>query len=66
MEFYKIDKYLDYPKNIAYDMFLDERNLRLLKRVIYFIIGFFVIYALVFIFEENLPAGIILPFIGLN
>jgi len=66
LEFFKIDKYLEYPKNIAYDMFLDERNLRLLKKVIYYLIAFFIIYSLVSIFAEELPAGIILTAIGLN
>lgn len=66
MRIYNIDKYLEYPKDKAYSFVLNEENLRVFRKFLWFLIGFLGIFTIVAITKGHVPLYLLLPISLLN
>jgi serine phosphatase RsbU (regulator of sigma subunit) len=66
LNIYSIDKYLEYPKDKAYAFILDERNLKILKVFLWFLIIAFIIFMAIGLGEEKYIWYIYAPVMTLN
>ncbi|HEX2786834.1 MAG TPA: PP2C family protein-serine/threonine phosphatase [Ignavibacteria bacterium] len=63
---YSIDKYLDLPKNKAYTIILDEKNLRVLRVFLWFLIVAFIVILAIGVGEGRHIWYIYVPVMSLN